>query len=81
MRVFDEEEVEPAAAAFSAGSYADFLADVLEFFAGGIELFAGKGVSGVGWVSGLEGCLRREGARADAGCVSFHDAANFLVQG
>lgn len=46
VRVLDDDEVEPAAAALAAGCYADFVADGLEFITKLVELLGWEGSAG-----------------------------------
>lgn len=46
VRVLDNDQIEPAAAALTAGGYTDFMADLLELFAEGIELLGREGAAG-----------------------------------
>jgi len=45
VRVFDDDEVEPAAASFAACCDANFVADLLELFAYFVELFCWEGAA------------------------------------
>ena len=74
--MLDDDEIEPAAAAFATGRDADFVADGLEFFAVGVELFSGEGATGrrLAGRSGNVGCLDLP---SNSSCVGFDDADDF----
>lgn len=58
-----DDEIEPATATLAAGCYADFVADGLEFFADGVELFGGEGAAVVMSVKYISPFARRVGRR------------------